>query len=116
MSTGKFEMRLIVPTKLVGPIVELVEEGEGIIVTMTPHSETSGKKTPRYVDGKRNKGISANELVLQTLVTGPTTYEQLAQRFVDKGFAKTSLSPTLSRLIKDKQVIESSKGFFSLKK
>ena len=111
MSNGKFEMKLIVPTKLVGAVVELME-GEGIIVHMAPFVEEN-KTKPRkgsgqhYAGGKRDKGISGNEAVMAILKESKLalTAEQVGKKMAERwGFSANSASPVLSKLQADKKV------------
>ena len=59
--------------------------------------EPTAKRTQRYINGKRNKGISAHNLLVMSL-REPKTVDELAQILTDRGFAATSLSPSLSIL------------------
>ena len=55
--------------------------------------------------GRKDKGISANELVLQTLSDGkPHAREELRETFAARGFAPTSTSPALTLLAKEGRV------------
>ena len=107
MSNGKFDMQLIVPTKLVGTIIELLE-GEGVIVSMVPNNDkTKRGKNQRYADGKRNKGIAAPEAVLAILNESKValTVPQIGKLMASKhNFAESSASSTVSRLRKEKKI------------
>lgn len=104
MSASKFEMHLIVPAKLVGTIVELME-GEGVLVSMNPHND---KKKQHYANGKKNKGISGSDAALEILSASgkPMTYKQVGKLMASKyNFSESSASPALSVLAKSKKVI-----------
>jgi hypothetical protein len=94
----KYEMNLIVPVRLVGPIMELLD-GEGVLVSTKPHDETmatGNKKVFRYAGGKKNKGISSEELIKQMLADGSKTDKEMSFAFKRHGFADTSTAASLS--------------------
>lgn len=57
----------------------------------------------RYVNGRRNKGISAPHFLLARLAEHPrgTLYSALEHEFVGGGFAASSVSPALSQLVSE---------------
>ena len=62
---------------------------------------------PRYANGKRNKGISAVELVLKSLHEARKphlTKTELTRIFVKHGFATTSVQSAISRLSQEQKV------------
>jgi hypothetical protein len=98
-----YHIHLRVPTRLVTTLLELVER-EDITVLDSPFKEAaiapSSKRTPHYVNGKRNKGISGRDLVLASLKTSPSglTDEELERIFTDRGFSPNSAGPNTSKL------------------
>jgi hypothetical protein len=73
--------------------------------------------TSRFVGGMKNKGISGEELTLQTLKKAggaPITLQQLQQAFVQRGFAAHSCHACLSKLVRDKKVRRFSDGSIGL--
>jgi hypothetical protein len=71
--------------------------------------------TPRrYVDGKRDKGIKGDELVLEVLRSGPASMGELKRAFVNRAFAAGSTGTYVSRLMKAKQIGRTSHGRYTL--
>lgn len=96
----KFDVHVIVPAKLIGTLVELLE-GEGCLVSMEPYVEKVGIKKPKfaYAGGKRNKGISGYDAVIEAIKVGYRTTEKIADHMVKEyGFAPTSASPAITHL------------------
>jgi hypothetical protein len=94
----KFELRLIVPAKLVGTIVELVE-GEGILVEMKPHHDNHKRKHNPY-PRHHVTGMTADQLMSQFL-SNLKSKEQFTTRavenvFKEAGYAKGTVSSRLS--------------------
>lgn len=115
--SAKFEMHLIVPPKLVGTIVELME-GEGVIVSMNPHNEKGKRNGPRYAGGKRNKGISGANAALAIIKESakPLTYDKIGTLMASRhNFSVTSASPVLAKLVAAKKIIVRN-GLYSLAK
>jgi hypothetical protein len=68
----------------------------------------------RYVNGRRNKGVGGAELILETLRGGAATVDELKRTFTHSGFSPTSVSPCLSRLLRDKRVQHAMHGRYML--
>ena len=105
----KFKMHVEVPAKLVGTIIELLAD-EGVVISV--EQMKSGAPAPRYAGGKRNKGISSRDLVIQTVGPRGATIEQIRTAFAGRGFAPTSVHPALNGLVKTKILIEKN-GIYS---
>jgi hypothetical protein len=76
---------------------------------LEPFKENSHPHPPsRYVNGRRDKGISSDELVEQIIYTAPepVTMGEITEEMVAQGFAPTSASGTISRLKKDNKIIQ----------
>lgn len=117
----KFEMHLIVPIKLVGPIVELMA-GEGVVVTMSQHVEKvhSRKKTRHsYANGMKDKGMLGNDAVLEIMTNEarPLATLEVGKLMATKhGFAESSASSYLSKLLREGKVTrDPSNGKYALK-
>jgi hypothetical protein len=102
----KFELRLIVPAKLVGTIVELVE-GEGILVEMKPHHENNRSKRrhapyPRHVE----PGLTASDYMNTFLaqIKGKFSVKDVEQAFAAKGWARGTASSRLNFALQKKQI------------
>jgi len=100
----KFELRLIVPAKLVGTIVELVE-GEGILVEMKPHHDNNKRRHapyPRHVE----PGLTASEYMDKFIeqAKGKFTIKEVEQAFAIKGWAKGTASSRLNFALQKKLI------------
>ncbi len=65
------------------------------------------KRAHGYANGKRDKGIRGDELVLRSLKDAaptPITAAALSRIFVAEGFADNSVSPVVSKLIAAKKI------------
>jgi hypothetical protein len=71
-------------------------------------------KPTRFVNGKKNKGVSGENLVIETLRSGSADLSELKRVFTHRGFAPTSASPTLSRMMRDGEVERGPHGRFKL--
>lgn len=98
--TTKFELILIVPAKLVGTIVELMEDS-GVLVSMKPHNHT-----PKRVQRHHEPGMTADDLMAQFIkaVKGQFTYKQVEEVFKAKGFKPGTASSRLA-MAKSKKLI-----------
>jgi hypothetical protein len=95
---GKHHMHLIVPTRLVGTIYELLE-GTGVVVECKPYEVPTPKvKMSRYANGKRDKGISGADLAIKLVGQGINTRRSLAEEFQKQGFARKSATAVVSIL------------------
>lgn len=86
--------------------------------TPRPLAHQPQQKAFYYVGGKRNKGITAEELVMQVLNTSPepiVSRTDLQTEFVKHGFAKTSISNPLSQLTRDKRIVHVGEGLYALR-
>lgn len=98
--TDKYEMTMVVPAKLIGTIVEIIDK-EGIKATIVPAREsTVPKKRMRYAGGKRDKGILGTELAREILSQGPTKLKAAEKIFLEKGFAKSTAYTNMNILVR----------------
>ena len=101
--------------------------GSSSLVSVVPTQKTahlpssSGSSAPkesqsRFHGGKRDKGISGEELVLQTLGSSDRVFTatEISNAFVQHGFAGNSSSPVLSRLAASGKVRALGAGKFVL--
>jgi hypothetical protein len=113
-----FDLHLRVPTRLLTPLIELVEGDGGIVLGMVELTKEDRKKGARkhttYANGKRFKGISGSDLAMQVLTaTGkPTHYGVIQAVFERNGFAKNSTAAALSVLKSEKKVINPAPGIW----
>lgn len=108
MSDPIYAVLLHVRSPMPPTVLQVLEKSATLIsVTPTTPNQTSEpptghKKVQHYVNGKRHKGISGIDLLIETLRahSGICTTDQLTKAFVDRGFAVSSASPIVSELIK----------------
>lgn len=116
---SQYEMHLIVPAKLVGTIIELLD-GEGILVSTAPYDEKKSqapvakKRKFKFAHGIKNKGVRGRELALEMVGRGPVTEAQARNIFVAKGFAPTSAQAFLSELKCEGRAKRDANGYWSL--
>lgn len=87
-------------------------------VTEAPQSSPDVQKTRQggYVGGKKNKGISAEDLILQTLMSEPRrtwTSTEMTQVFVSHSFAGHSFHAAASKLVAEKKIRRIAPGLFA---
>ena len=91
-------------------------DGSGTLVEVkeTPVAMPARKG---YKNGRRNKGISGESLVIDALEKAklPMTLKKITALFVAHGFAETSASPTISTLVRLGKVIRNENGSVQLK-
>lgn len=85
-----------------------------VSVTPTEKAVTTQRASPKvhpdresfYVGGKRNKGISGEDLVLQVLGSDNRVFDsaEVRSKFVQNGFAANSAYSTLSKLASEKKI------------
>lgn len=92
-------------------------EVEGIELLDVTADDTKDKKRTRqsgYVGGKKNKGITGQALILNSL---PNTSDRLGDIFEKRGFARNSAHASTSKLMSEKKIIRDLKtGVYSVKK
>jgi hypothetical protein len=71
-------------------------------------------KSPRFIGGRKNKGVSGENLVIETLRSGSADLSELRRVFTHRGFAPTSASPTVSKMLRDGDIERGAHGRFRL--
>lgn len=79
-----------------------------------PTVAAAAPSSERYAGGKRLKGISGKELVLEILRSGPGDLDEIRRAFVNRGFAAASAAPTLSNMLRDGLIRRASHGRYVL--
>lgn len=92
-----FNVVLRVPASDLPALTEYVTP---YIVKMEPIIQEAAPEPPKpfYVNGKRKKGISADQLVADSLQKKPLTPQELGDIFEGWSFARGSASPAVHRL------------------
>lgn len=117
----EFEVKLrVLDNKL--PIVLDVLRNAAVLISVMPVEKPANetvvekpKKTFRFVNGKRNKGIFGRDL-LKKIMTEPRPYsmDELTKAFVEHGFAETSVSPNITILRKQNAIRTTPDGKYIL--
>ena len=112
-----FDVTLRVSSARLATVLEALN-GSATLVSVLPCTEVTPKRARvfAYAGGKRNKGISGQQLVLQALqrANGKLTIGQLGKIFAAQGFSPNSQSPALAAL-KTRGLVESlEKGSWKL--
>ena len=92
------------PSRPTLPAVEVVEE--------KPATLTGS----RYVNGRRSKGIASDDLIIETLRSGPATLDELKRAFTHHGFAATSAGVVVSKMLRDGRIQRGMRGRLHLMK
>jgi hypothetical protein len=98
------------PPPAVRPL--LLPEAPKVAVEVTP---TVAKPASRFVNGKKDKGISGEALVEAVLRSGPADLDELRHTFEHRGFAVSSAAPTVSRMLKAGRIRRGMHNRFHLK-
>jgi hypothetical protein len=97
-----FKVLLSVPGDNLTTVLEVIK-GNASIISINANDEPKTKKKMRYANGKRDKGITGEELALQILTRNKdmkfTLMSTIRSEFVNKGFAPTSASAAISTLV-----------------
>lgn len=102
---------------LLGVITEDREYELRTVTAVNNASLVAQAPSQRFRDGKRNKGISGVDLIIQTLRGGkPLTLKDLEKVFEGRGFALSSASPVLFRLRDEGRVKSDNFGHWSFVK
>lgn len=104
----RFNVHICVTSSAKLATIMSVLDGEAKLISVE-HIEEKSKKGngSRYLNGKKNKGISALDLILQTLKGGKATSRaELDKAFAKVGFSPNSVRPSLSKAVADKYVKE----------
>lgn len=113
-----YEVILHVAEETLSPLIGAVAPQCTIVQVKPKEATTQPAPTKRkyYVDGKRFKGISGEDLLLQTLAVEKRAYStvELEAVFVAKQFKANSLSPILSRLMAGKKIKRVKPGHYVL--
>jgi hypothetical protein len=119
MSEMIYAVLLHVRATQLSTVIQVLEKS-AVLVSVTPttpdQTQPPEKKTFRYANGVRFKGISGRDLVLQILTAnnGLCDNEQLEKAFVKAGFAKDSYSGPISYLITEGRVRRLDRGRVAL--
>lgn len=116
-----YNVHLTVAANLLPTLLSTIERTRGIILASITVAEGEEPKTrtPRYHGGKRDKGISAQDLMLEALASGSHKYSDLEKIAKARGFAPSSVSAVLSKMVTAGTVVRSgprNARAFSLKK
>lgn len=115
---NKYKVSLLVTEKLLPDVLRVVAP-ECKLLGVEPQNDTAeppakpyAPRTVHYANGKKNKGISGTDLVLNSIRAAPDTFPlgrhltrpELEQIFVKQGFASASVSPALTNLVRQGKI------------
>jgi hypothetical protein len=103
MTKVLFDMHLRVPHDRIATIIDALS-GACEIIKIEQFTDAEAEVKYHYANGIRNKGVKGDDLLLELLKEGPRTKSQLAIGFAQRGFAKTSVSPVVSKLMQADKV------------
>lgn len=104
-------VKLAVLLQAVAPEAQLVSVSEA-----PQNAAETPRNAPHYVGGKKNKGISAETLVLQTMSPEPKktwSGNELAEVFESHGFARHSFTAACSKLVQEGKIRRIAPGLFA---
>lgn len=120
--TASYRVTLQVSGSVLNTLLQVVENTKGItlenVATMSAGEGPADARTSRYANGKRFKGISAQDLIVKVVKENgskPTTMNHLKSAFKANGFAENSAAASLSTGVKLKKFIYTDEGHIKLK-
>lgn len=86
------------------------------VVINIEDKEPSKRATSFYTNGKRNKGIKGDELLMEIFSSEERAFTgaEIAKIFVERGFSAKSYSPCISRLKYANKVKQMGQSLFAL--
>lgn len=105
-----YTVALTVDPKALPILLGVIEGYKGIVLvgmTLNGEAKAAAESVNRkgYVGGKRDKGIRGDDLLVELLSNGKMKLSVIQRQFASRGFALTSASPILSKLIAAKKVM-----------
>jgi hypothetical protein len=109
---ANYKVTLLTDLETLPALLETVKPSAKIISVVADDSETGEKpkKKMQYAGGRRNKGISGEDLALSIFKEAKKAGQQfvlgsvIEKQFVARGFAPTSATSTLSLLVRAQKV------------
>lgn len=114
-----YKVTFIIPDEELHSFLRDVPEGRNAESITRVRGGSTNIHSHSYVNGKRNKGISGEDLLIQILDSDPFkawSSEEIAERFVENGFAPQSLSSYLSRARQNGKIESLGNQYHSIKK
>jgi hypothetical protein len=110
-----FQMTLRVSAKNLTTVMEVVAGAADLLelkqLAGDEPEEGPKKKNFSYANGQRNKGITGEELILQSLQKGALGSDAMCNVFASRGFAGHSFHAAASKLAKEGKIIKNGKGW-----
>lgn len=109
----RYKVTIEVPAAMVGVVIDVLN-GEGVLMSVEPVQPVQdSKRGSRYVNGIRNKGMSAADLIMSTLeAKHSASGAELEVAFAQHGFSRTSVSPSVARAIRAGKIVRRRDGRF----
>lgn len=109
MAAKVYAVLLHVPENHLGTVLSALS-GSSTLVSVSPTVESAqperAAKNFHFAHGVRLKGISGENLALEILSSEQRVFgiTEINNKFVERGFARTSASPCLHKLGRDKKI------------
>jgi hypothetical protein len=119
-----YRVILDVKSSLLSTVLEVVDNSDGIhLVSVHDASDPALPPAPlppepklngsRYANGVKKKAVSGDRIIEDVLKSGPATLDEIKQAFVHAGYARTSTSNYVSKLLKTKRIVRGTGGRFN---
>jgi hypothetical protein len=108
-----FSVKFRVSASALTTLLQTTEKANGIeLESITPISDAAPtKKSFHYANGKRNKGISSEALLLELTKGGrPVSIEAAVSAFAEKEFARNSVYSAISKAIREGKLAKDKDG------
>lgn len=109
--TTDYAVTLRVSSLVLPTLLQVIDRTRGIALTSIAVMAETAPETPaaprpsRYAGGKRDKGITADALLLELLSERGRTMAQLEDEFFKRGFARNTASPQVSKKMKEGGIV-----------
>ena len=99
MKEHLYEMHLRSPARLLTPLTELLEQEEGVVISMGQVDEKTDKQSKKHHKHRLEGGMQSRELVVYHLykMSGSASSTRLARPMTRAGFAAGTTFSALSR-------------------
>lgn len=102
----KYEIKFLVPDHLLGTLIDMIHKHQGCVFLDSKVQQEGEVKSvaSRYKNGSRDKGISGEDLLLQSLKNGPKCLDQLQDIFEARGFARSTPAALVSQMARANKI------------
>jgi hypothetical protein len=106
-TTVTYDVKLRVTLAMLPTLLQVIEKTKGVELVTVSTSAAPIVETRGYANGIKNKGITGVDLLLEILTAsgGRCVKSHVEKKFMERGFSAQSVSPTVSRLIREQKII-----------